>query len=90
MGPDTLLSVTGRQGNWAQMKLRTGETGWASARYIACCRTASATGPRPTSPEAQKYHYLVGLDPTGITGLRCEVSPTCAASACCRCPRIPC
>jgi uncharacterized caspase-like protein len=38
MGPDTRLVVIGRQGAWSQVRLESGEVGWASSRYIACCR----------------------------------------------------
>lgn len=39
MGPDTVFDVISTQGDWRQIKLRTGESGWAYARYIACCKT---------------------------------------------------
>jgi hypothetical protein len=39
MGPDTLFTVVGEQGDWAQVRLRTGETGRAAKAYIGCCVT---------------------------------------------------
>jgi predicted aspartyl protease len=44
MGPDTLFTVVGEQGDWAHVRLRTGETGWAAKAYIGCCVTAPAIG----------------------------------------------
>jgi hypothetical protein len=44
MGPDTLFAVVGEQGDWAHIRLRTGETGWAGKAYIGCCVTAPAIG----------------------------------------------
>jgi hypothetical protein len=40
MGPDTLFTVVGEQGEWAHLRLSTGETGWAAKAYIGCCVTA--------------------------------------------------
>ena len=42
MGPDMLFTVVGEQGDWAHLRLRTGETGWAAKAYIGCCVTAPA------------------------------------------------
>jgi carboxyl-terminal processing protease len=39
MGPNTLLKIIGSQGEWRQVQLRDGRTGWAHSRYIACCKT---------------------------------------------------
>jgi gag-polyprotein putative aspartyl protease len=44
MGPDMLFTVVGEQGDWAHLRLRTGETGWAAKAYIGCCVTAPAIG----------------------------------------------
>ncbi len=38
MGPETLFTVFGEQGDWAHVRLRTGETGWAAKAYVGCCR----------------------------------------------------
>lgn len=40
MGPDTRLDVLGQQGNWLQVRLADGTTGWAFAKYVACCKPA--------------------------------------------------
>lgn len=38
MGPGTLLTLLGREGDWLHVRLLSGETGYAFARYVACCR----------------------------------------------------
>ena len=38
MGPNTLLTVIGRQGSWLHVRLRDGREGWAAEQYVACCR----------------------------------------------------
>ena len=39
MGPDALLELLGREGDWLRVRLvGTGEVGWASGKYLACCR----------------------------------------------------
>lgn len=38
MGPDTLLKILNARGDWRQVELRDGRTGWAHSRYIKCCR----------------------------------------------------
>ncbi len=38
MGPDTPLEVIGRQGDWLQVRLADGTTGWAFGKYVACCK----------------------------------------------------
>lgn len=40
MGPDTRLEVLGQQGNWLQVRLADGTTGWAFGKYVACCKAA--------------------------------------------------
>lgn len=40
MGPDTRLEVLGQQGNWLQVRLVDGTTGWAFGKYVGCCRPA--------------------------------------------------
>jgi Bacterial SH3 domain len=40
MGPQTLFTVFEVQGDWAHIRLRTGETGWAAKAYIGCCKVA--------------------------------------------------
>lgn len=44
MGPGTLLRVTGSSGDWRQVELLDGTTGWAHGKWIACCRSM----PQPT------------------------------------------
>lgn len=40
MGPGTLVSVLDQSREWMLVRLQaSGETGWANARYIFCCRT---------------------------------------------------
>jgi hypothetical protein len=38
MGPDTPLKILGARGEWRQVQLKDGRTGWAHSRYIKCCR----------------------------------------------------
>jgi hypothetical protein len=38
MGPDTPLKILGARGDWRQVQLKDGRTGWAHSRYIRCCR----------------------------------------------------
>jgi len=38
MGPDTLMTVVGRDGAWLHVQLTTGEVGWAHSQYLACCK----------------------------------------------------
>jgi uncharacterized caspase-like protein len=38
MGPDTPLKILGARGDWRQVQLKDGRTGWAHSRYIKCCR----------------------------------------------------
>lgn len=40
MGPDTRLEVLSQHGNWLQVRLADGTTGWAFGKYVACCRLA--------------------------------------------------
>jgi hypothetical protein len=42
LGPNTLFVEIGRQGGWVNIRLPSGQTGWVSARYVGCCRTAEA------------------------------------------------
>jgi hypothetical protein len=41
LGPDSLFTVFGEEGNWAHIRLQTGETGWVFKKYIACCKSAT-------------------------------------------------
>lgn len=50
LGPGTLFREIGRSGDWAQVRLPTGETGWVSARYVGCCRSAAAASPTVSAP----------------------------------------
>jgi hypothetical protein len=38
MGPDTLLTVVDRQGEWLYVRTLNGQMGWANGKYVACCR----------------------------------------------------
>ncbi|MCJ2052022.1 YARHG domain-containing protein [Methylobacterium sp. J-070] len=53
LGPDTLFTELGRRGGWVNIRLLSGQTGWVSARYVGCCRTAAtAPGLAPSHPPA--------------------------------------
>lgn len=43
LGPETLFTEIGRRGGWVNIQLPSGQTGWVSARYVGCCRTAGAS-----------------------------------------------
>jgi hypothetical protein len=70
MGPDTLLTVLGREGEWLNVRLRSGETGWAHSKYIACCRDAAS----PRAAGAAEVGQCVVSDPSG-TPLNVRDSP---------------
>ena len=40
LGPETLFTVIGRQGGWANVRLRDGLSGWVLGDYVGCCRQA--------------------------------------------------
>ena len=51
LGPETLFTELSREGGWVNIQLPSGQTGWVSARYVGCCRTA-ASGQRAPSGSA--------------------------------------
>lgn len=74
MGSDTLLEVTSSQGSWRRVRLRSGQTGWAYGKYIACCKEMSD---QPAQmPGAGKFSYVAGLDPNGDNWLALRATPT--------------
>lgn len=52
LGPDTLFTEIGWRGSWVNIQLPSGQTGWVSAQYVGCCRTAGAGRDISTSPAA--------------------------------------
>lgn len=55
MGPDTLLQILERRGDWRRVALLDGTMGWAHGNWIQCCRTIAAawpTAPRPPPPSS--------------------------------------
>ena len=82
MGPDTLLAKIGEDGEWMHVRLLSGETGWANAKFIACCRGAGtvpvAHQPGPP-PSAGNFHYVDGLDPKGFNWLALRTAPSSTA-----------
>ena len=82
MGPDTLLAKIGEDGEWMHVRLLSGETGWANAKFIACCRSAGAAAaahqPGPP-PAAASFHYVDGLDPKGDNWLALRSAPSFSA-----------
>lgn len=52
LGPDTLFREIGRVGDWVHVRLLSGDTGWVSARYVSCCRTAAAAANPPPDGDA--------------------------------------
>ena len=73
MGPDTLFTVVGEQGDWAHVRLRTGETGWAAKAYIGCCKVAPSAAAQPVAEE--RYSYPVNLNPNGDNFLALRTEP---------------
>lgn len=52
LGPDTLFTEIGRQGEWVKIRLPSGQTGWVSSRFVGCCKTVvsgSSAAPIPQS-----------------------------------------
>lgn len=52
LGPNTLFIEIGRQGGWVNIQLPSGQTGWVSARYVGCCRTAETEPTVRSAPVA--------------------------------------
>ncbi len=50
MGPDTLLQILERRGDWRRISLLDGTTGWAHGNWIQCCRTVAGARPGPQQP----------------------------------------
>jgi gag-polyprotein putative aspartyl protease len=73
MGPDTLFTVVGEQGDWANVRLRTGETGWAAKAYIGCCKVAPSAAAQPVAEG--RYSYPVNLNPNGDNFLALRTEP---------------
>lgn len=75
--PDMLVTVTGTSGEWHAVTLQSGETGWASSRYLACCRSGNAAPLRQqASTTGSSYHYVTGLDPKGDNWLALRSAPS--------------
>ena len=72
----------GEEGEWMHVRLLSGETGWANAKFIACCRSAAvapvAHQPGPP-PAAASFHYVDGLDPKGDNWLALRSAPSFSA-----------
>ena len=58
LGPDTLFTEIGRQGGWVNIQLPSGQTGWVSARYVGCCRTAASSRSGPTGSASSSCEEL--------------------------------
>jgi hypothetical protein len=58
LGPDTLFTELGRQGGWVNIQLPSGQTGWVSARYVGCCRTAASTRSAPSGSASSSCEEL--------------------------------
>ena len=52
LGPDTLFREIGHAGDWVHVRLLSGDKGWVSARYVSCCRQATAAAPEPDASPA--------------------------------------
>jgi hypothetical protein len=58
LGPDTLFTELGRQGGWVNIQLPSGQTGWVSARYVGCCRTAASGRSAPSGSASSSCEEL--------------------------------
>jgi len=58
----TLLKVLDRNGEWYQVQLDSGETGWANTRYVACCKNATSVALQPVQKRSASYYYVSGID----------------------------
>ena len=77
MGPDTMFEILATQGEWDQIRLPTGEVGWAAARYIACCRQVGAAPVVASrSAGATSYSYVTGLNVNGDNFLALRSEPS--------------
>ena len=83
MPPDTLLTRLGEQGEWMNVRLLSGETGWANKQFIACCKTLNNARPQPPAETSRPsnaapagyYYYVDGLDPKGFNWLALRSAP---------------
>jgi hypothetical protein len=75
--PRTLLTKLGEQGEWLRVGLPSGEAGWVSARYVACCRKAD-TAPG-TDDDVRSWITLTGRDAYGgdYSALKDAAQTTC-------------
>jgi PAN domain-containing protein len=64
IAPDTLLKRLGDQGEWMNVALASGDTGWVRARFVACCRKAD-TPPPGSGDQAKSWITLAGRDIDG-------------------------
>ena len=83
MPPDTLLTRLGEQGEWMNVRLLSGETGWANKQFIACCKTLNNARPQPPAETSRPsnaapagyYYYVDGLDQKGFNWLALRSAP---------------
>ncbi len=83
MAPGTLVTVLDRSGDFAHVRLQSGEEGWAGAKFLACCTTASGRAPSQRDDKAEpvgRYYYVTGLDPKGYNWLALRSAPSYSAS----------
>ncbi len=81
MGPGTLLTRLGQQGDWMNVRTQSGETGWANAKFIACCRSTGGSVPKaaaytPPASSGGNFYYVTGLDPSGDNWLALRNAPS--------------
>jgi hypothetical protein len=58
LGPDTLFTELGRQDGWVNIQLPSGQTGWVSAHYVGCCRTAARGRSAPSRAASSSCEEL--------------------------------
>ena len=72
MGPDTIVTVLERRGDWRRVRLEDGTTGWASGRYI---RAGLPPGYEP-APEPRSSPHSGRAGASGATPLGAPLSTT--------------
>jgi uncharacterized protein YgiM (DUF1202 family) len=61
---NTVLPVLQKQGQWLQVRLPSGQTGWVAAEYVTVTNVPSA----PPATSGSKYPHCAGLSPAGHGG----------------------
>ncbi|MFD1695194.1 caspase family protein [Roseibium aestuarii] len=63
MGPNTPLTILGRSGSWYQVRLDSGQAGWAHSRYVALSPAAASPVAAPVTPQPAPQVVASPLSP---------------------------